>query len=112
MRHRRNYAVFNARIVLDFKIDGHFMGEEIEIDGKPRIAVDVHGTDKIEEVVVVGDGSVVHTVNPGTNDVQFGYVDVAFAGNSYYYVRVIQADTDEHGNRPHAWSSPIWVKKK
>ena len=24
----------------------------------------------------------------------------------------IQADKDEHGNRSHAWSSPIWVKKK
>ena len=35
LRHRRNYAVFNARIVLDFKINGHVMGEEIEIEGNP-----------------------------------------------------------------------------
>ena len=68
LRHRRNYAVFNAKIVLDFKIDGHFMGEEIEIQGKPRIAVDVQGTDKIEEVVIVRDGSIIHTVSPGTNE--------------------------------------------
>ncbi|MEW6356496.1 MAG: hypothetical protein AB1696_09230 [Planctomycetota bacterium] len=30
----------------------------------------------------------------------------------YYYVRVTQQDTDEHGNPSHAWSSPIWVKRK
>jgi hypothetical protein len=112
LRHRRNYAVFNAKIVLDFKIDGHFMGEEIEIEGKPRIAVEVHGTDKIEEVVVVRDGTVLHSRQPGTPRAQFEYVDETFDGNSYYYVRVIQVDKDEHGNRSHAWSSPIWVKKK
>ncbi len=112
LRHRRNYAVSNARIVLDFKIDGHFMGEEIEIQGKPRIAVAVHGTDKIEEIIVVRDGSTIHTVRPRTNDVRFDYVDETYSGNSYYYVRVIQADRDEQGNRSHAWSSPIWVKRK
>jgi hypothetical protein len=32
--------------------------------------------------------------------------------NSYYYLRVIQADKDEHGNPSHAWSSPIWVRKR
>jgi hypothetical protein len=104
--------VYNARIVLDVRIDGHFMGEEIEIAGKPRISVDVHGTDTIEEVVIVRDGSVLHSIHPGTQNVQFEYVDKAFGGNSYYYVRVIQADTDEHGNRSQAWSSPIWLKKK
>jgi len=112
LRHRRNYAVSNAQIVLDVRIDGHFMGEEIAIEGKPRIVVDVHGTNKIEEVVIVRDGAVLHSIHPGTQNAQFEYVDKAFGGNSYYYVRVIQADTDEHGNRSHAWSSPIWVKKK
>jgi len=34
LRHRRNYAVTNARIVLDFRINGHWMGEEISIDLK------------------------------------------------------------------------------
>jgi len=74
--------------------------------------VDVHGTGKIEEVVIVRDGAIIHTVNPDAKDAQFDYVDEAFGGNSYYYVRVIQTDKDEHGNCSHAWSSPIWVKKK
>ena len=112
LRHRRNYAVFNARIVLDFKINDHFMGEEIEIDGNPRIVAEVKGTDKIEEVVIVRDGAVIHKVNPGSQQVGLDFVDDSFPGNSYYYLRVIQTDKDEHGNRSHAWSSPIWVRKK
>ena len=73
---------------------------------------DVQGTDKIEEVVLVRDGTVLHSLQPGTPNAKFDYVDEAFGRNSYYYVRVIQSDKDEHGNRSHAWSSPIWVKKK
>lgn len=112
LRQRRNYAVLGARIVLDFTINGHLMGEEIKIEGKPRIVVDVGGTDKIQEVVLVRDGTVLHSLQPGTPNAKFEYVDEAFGGNSYYYVRVIQADKDEHGNPSHAWSSPIWVKTK
>jgi hypothetical protein len=88
------------------------MGEEIEVAGKPRIVAEVKGTDRIEEVVIVRDGAVIHTVNPGTQVVRLDFADDAFQGNSYYYLRVIQTDKDEHGNRSHAWSSPIWVKKK
>ncbi len=51
--------------------------------------------DKIEELAIVRDGSILYTVIPGTNDARFEYVDEAFGGNSYYYVRVIQADKDE-----------------
>jgi len=112
LRQRRNYAVLGARIVLDFRIEDHLMGEEIKIEGKPRIVVDVRGTDKIQEVVLVPDGTVLHFLQPGTPNAKFEYVDEAFGGNSYYYVRVIQADKDEHGNPSHAWSSPIWVKTK
>jgi hypothetical protein len=112
LRHRRNYAVFNARIVLDFQINNHVMGEEIKIDGKPRIVAEVKGTANIDEVVIVRDGVVIHSLNPGTPEVRVDFQDDSFPGNSYYYLRVIQADQDEHGNRSHAWSSPIWVKKK
>ena len=112
LRRRRNYAVFNARIVLDFTIHGHFMGEEIGISGNPRIAAAVKGTHKIEEVAIVRNGTTVHALNPGTQEVRLEYEDRSFPGRGYYYLRVIQADKDEHGNSSHAWSSPIWVTKK
>ena len=112
LRKRRNYAINHARIVLDFQINGHVMGEDIEIAGKPQIVVEVKGTDKVEEVIIVRDGSVLHSIKPGARAVRFEYTDHSFNGASYYYVRVLQADKDQHGNHSHAWSSPIWVKGK
>jgi hypothetical protein len=112
LRHRRNYAVSQAPIVLDVRIDGHFVGEVIAIQGTPRIAVEVHGTDAIEEVIIVRDGVVIHTVRPGARKLKFEYVDATFGGRSWYYVRVIQADMDEYGNRSRGWSSPIWVTRR
>ncbi|MBI5386290.1 MAG: CehA/McbA family metallohydrolase [Verrucomicrobia bacterium] len=110
LRHRRNYAINHTRIGLDFRINGHFMGEEIELTGKPRIAVEVKGTAPIEEIVIVRNGEVIQSRRPRKPKAAFTYVDRAFAGPSYYYVRVIQTDTDPHGNHSHAWSSPIWVR--
>jgi hypothetical protein len=112
LRHRRNYAINHARIGLDFRINGHFMGEEIDVAGSPHIVVEVRGTAPIEEVVIVRNGEVIHTLRPQTENVSFAYVDESFVGPSYYYMRVIQADTDPHGNHSHAWSSPIWVGRK
>ena len=111
-RHRRNYAVSNARIVLDFRVNGHLMGEQIEIDGQPLITADVKGTDTIREVVVVRDGSIVHCLRPNTRNVRIEFTDGAFRGHGYYYLRVTQADIDEHGNPSRAWSSPIRVRRK
>jgi hypothetical protein len=111
LRHRRTYAVSNTRIMLDFQIDGHCIGEEIAVAGPPRIAVRVEGTDTIAELAIIRDGAVLRAVSPGSNLAEFEYVDNAFAGESYYYLRVTQVDKDELGNPSRAWSSPIWVKK-
>ena len=110
LRARRTYAVSHAPIGLDVRINGHFMGEEIAIRGAPRIAVRVSGTDLIEEVSIVRDGAVLHTVHPGARKAAFDHVDTTFAGASWYYVRVVQADRDPHGNHSRAWSSPSWVR--
>ena len=112
LRHRRNYAVTNARIVLSFRINGHEMGEEIESAGAPRIDVEIQGTDAISEVAIVRDGGVFHMLKPGTERVKFAHVDTTFRGSSYYYLRVTQVDKDEHGNLSRAWSSPMWVKSR
>lgn len=109
LRRRRNYAVSNARIVLEFKINEHDMGEEIQITDKPRIAVSVQGTNKLSEVAIVRDGTIIYSVNPGENVAGLEYTDNSFEDNSYYYVRATQVDMDEHGNHSFAWSSPIFV---
>jgi len=112
LRHRRNYAITNARIGLDFSIDGHGMGEEIEVAGQPRLAVDATGTDEIAEVAIIRDGAVLTSRHPGASRATFTCVDDRFDGDSYYYVCVTQVDKDEHGNPSQAWSSPIWARAK
>jgi hypothetical protein len=112
LRCRRNYVISHARILLDFRINGHCMGEEIETKDKPRLSVSVKGTDTIKEVAIVRDGVIAVSFFPKGRDCQFEYVDESFTDGSYYYVRVTQVDTDEYGNPSCAWSSPIWVKHK
>ena len=112
LRHRRNYAVSNAKIILDFKINGHPMGEDIAVEGKPRIQAGIRGTDNIAEAAIIRDGKVLHTFKSPANLLRFDYMDQSFKERSYYYLRVTQADKDKHGNPSYAWSSPIWVKEK
>ena len=112
LRQRRNYAVSKARIALRFTIDGHQMGEEIEVTGRPRLAVDLRGTDRIAEVEIIRDGVSILRRHPRGRRARFAHVDDTFRGSSYYYLRVTQADTDQYGTPSYAWSSPIWVEKK
>jgi hypothetical protein len=97
---------------MDFRINRQVMGEEIEVEGAPRLVVDVKGTAQIKEVAIVRDGKVLLSLRPKTRNLHFEHVDRSFGDSSYYYVRVVQADQDPHGNFSQAWSSPIWVKKK
>jgi hypothetical protein len=111
LRNRRNYAASHARIVLDFQINGHRMGEEFVTQDPPEIAVSVTGTASLTELTIIRDGSVLHRVTPHAPQVKFTYRDESFRQSGCYYLRVVQDDADEHGNPSHAWSSPIWVKR-
>ena len=103
-RKRRVYGATDD-IVLDYRMDGHWMGERFAADEMPAAAVRVIGTAPISKVVVIRDGDFVHTVaGDGASELAFQWTDPKPAsGRHYYYVRVEQAD----GNV--AWSSPIWV---
>ncbi len=111
LRQRHNYAVSRDRILLDFRINGHMMGSELELDRPPRIRVEIRGTDKIQEVVIIRNGKVLHEVHPERRQVRLDYLDTSFEERNYYYVRVSQANKDEYGNPARAWSSPIWVSR-
>jgi hypothetical protein len=111
LRSRRNYAVSHARIRLDFRIDGRWMGEQVVTRDKPEIAVSVTGTAPVAELEIIRDGSVLYRAAPNACEVEFRYRDDSFRQSSYYYLRVVQSDKDEHGNPSRAWSSPIWVSR-
>lgn len=115
LRHRRTYAITHARIKLDFRIDGHLMGEHFETSRAPLLCVRVRGTAPIEDLEVVCDGLVLAEVHPGDDEATLRFTDDSTAepgSTSFYYVRVTQSDLDQHGNRSRAWSSPIWVTRR
>ncbi len=105
LRERRCYATTGARIVLDFCIDGHGMGEEFTATtSEVAVTARVLGTAEIERLEVVCNGDIV-LEQPGIGRVAEIDESLALQGGqtSYYYLRVTQ--TDGHV----AWSSPIWV---
>lgn len=56
---RRTYAVSGDRIKLDFRLNGHMMGEEIPFSAKRIIFVDVLGWDKIDRIEVMKNNRVI-----------------------------------------------------
>ncbi|MBS0628159.1 MAG: DUF3604 domain-containing protein, partial [Verrucomicrobia bacterium] len=88
---------------------------------KPGLAYNRHitgyvaGTDFIQSIEVIRNGSVIHTINPEKAELDFTFDDaesihkVAFPAKEeipafvYYYLRIVQK------NGHIAWSSPIWV---
>jgi hypothetical protein len=128
---RHCYGTTGERIILDFSINGHSMGEEIrgnEHLRARRISVRVSGTAPIERIDVVRNGleaysyagesseSVLISTRKGNQNYyeEFNWVDEEEFDNVclvpkdsepfiYYYIRVTQANDEM------AWSSPIWV---
>jgi hypothetical protein len=102
---RRTYAATD-KILVDFSIGQAMMGEETTVAGEPELRVAVEGTAAVARIDVIKNGSFAYTSQPNTRSVKFTFRDKQFDGKeSYYYVRVIQADKNM------AWASPIWVKR-
>ena len=55
---------------------------------------------------IVKDAKFIYKTEPNADTAEFDFTDTASApGQSWYYVRVVQAD------RNMAWSSPIWITR-
>jgi len=102
---RRVYAATTDRISVDFRIDGHAMGEEFAASGKPRIEYTVHGCDDKFDVFLIKNNDVIKTTRATKGSAKVSLVDDSYDKSSYYYLRVVQ------DNGEWAWSSPIWVDK-
>ncbi len=109
MRSRHAYGATD-NIIVDFEAvdsQGHtyMMGDAFSATSAPRLNVKVFGTSTLQRVAIIKDGKFVFSTSPRSKNAEFTYVDNSpAAGESWYYVRVIQMD------RNLAWSSPIWVK--
>ena len=100
---RRTIAATD-KIFVEFTANGHLLGTEIELDGKPSLAWKIEGTAKIKQVTLVRNEENYQQWQPETKSFELTFKDESPAsGENRYYLRVEQAD----GNM--AWSSPIWV---
>jgi len=101
---RRCYATTGARIMLDFKLDGHPMGSEIQAEASATLSVYAFGEERIELVQVLKNSRVVYEHKPKLiADFQWRDPDFYPERSCYYHVHVVQQDGEE------ALSSPIWV---
>jgi hypothetical protein len=110
MRQRHTYGATD-NIVLDFRATAGgrawMMGDAFDAAAPPRFTIKAQGTSEIDTVEIVKDGKFVYTSRPSSAAAEFTWTDNApGAGESWYYVRVIQKD------RQMAWASPIWVRYK
>jgi len=109
MRLRHSYGATD-NIILDYRLQTggqeFLQGEVVPAPGPFQLWVRVIGTAPLRQIDVIRNNSVVHNLQPLQKEARFTYVDAQpSAGESYYYIRVIQA------NEQMAWSSPIWVRR-
>lgn len=105
---RQCYGTTRARILLEFEINGHVMGEEFVMGSDTReMAINVYGTSAIAAVEIVKNGRILRRF-PGNRRIDLELTchdDTSERGTDYYYVHVVQEDSEQ------AWSSPIWVNR-
>ena len=107
IRARRCYGFMGGRITLDFRINGHYMGEEFEESAENddrTIYFSVKADAPVERVTLVKNCRDVILLRKTEEQVIFDYQPEQDV--DCYYVRVKLID----GRM--AWSSPIWVRSK
>jgi len=107
LRARRCYGTTGAKIILEFTINGHDMGEIIESHGERKIRILAAGTNILKTIEIIKDAQVIHSEFPAKDHTEILFEDHSESGfkEDFYYVKVIQKDGEL------AWSSPIWVKR-
>lgn len=111
---RRCYGTTGARIIVDFKVNDRWMGEEIPAANPRRVTASVVGVEKIERIEVIRNNQTAHTHRPEGSAAQLQWDDESpwedvairrpgMAPFLFYYLRVVQADGET------AWTSPVWL---
>ncbi|MBI3268756.1 MAG: DUF3604 domain-containing protein [Planctomycetes bacterium] len=109
---RRCYGSTTYGLIVDARADGRPMGEEFAAEAPPSFEVRVRGQAPIRSVEILGRGEVLFQRGSekrpiGTKEVRLSWTETEDrAGETWYYVRVIQEDDEM------AWTSPVWVTRR
>lgn len=103
-RARHTYASTGARALVEFRINEALMGSEIAAAGDVRVEVAIHGTAAIARVDLIRGAQRLQRWEPQSDEFAVALTDRPPRGETYYYLRVEQADGEL------LWSSPIWVQ--
>jgi hypothetical protein len=105
-RARRTYGTTGVRAIMDFRVNGHLMGEEFELErGKNvSVTVDVEAPVRIQRLDIVRDNETVYSKVVDGHWAGFSWRDSDPSPYStYYYARVVMEGDN------YAWSSPVWI---
>ncbi len=104
MKRRRTYATSGNKPRLDFRVNDHMMGEEIQADGSVLITAQVIARERLRWLQVIKDNELWYEYGGEGYISRFTVRDNDIEpGTHWYYLRVIFDGPDM------AWSSPIWV---
>ncbi len=108
LKNRRCYGFMYGRVYIDFRINEHFMGEEITLnkDEIRSIYFNINADQEIKNVTLVKNCKdyIVFGSKHGKEQVIFDYEKEQ--ETDYYYLRVLFKDGTM------AWTSPIWITEK
>ena len=109
LRSRRCYATTGARMIVDFRVDGHPMGEAFE-SHTPDALVEarVTGDGPLARLDVIRNGEIAHSQRAGGSVENLAVTlpaIVAAGETTYFYLRAVQRDGQM------AWSSPVWITR-
>jgi hypothetical protein len=103
---KRTYGTTGARIFLDVRVDGHFMGEEFQSGERARrIEIRFKGERPVAVVDLWKNGRILKSwgdLEPDRGVIEYVDHEPFEARENWYYVRLTQADGQM------AWSSPTW----
>jgi len=102
---RHCYATTGSRIYLEFSVNGYPMGSELKAN-KRKLDIYCIGTYFVFQIEVIKNNRTIHRTESNSPECSFSINDIAERDEDFYYIRMIQQDTEM------AWSSPIWVRKE
>ena len=109
IRSRRVFASTGGRFLIDFRVNGAFMGTSVNVERADPLLVQVRVESETpaELIEVVKDHKVVHATRADGEATEFEFLDRSGprpdGKPSYCYLRVRRAD------QQYAWVSPVWV---